>query len=859
VTHPGGGLVPPAAEPLPIDALLPEIAATLAAVPNLVLVAPPGAGKTTRVPPALLAAGVAGESGRVLLLEPRRVAARAAARRIAAERGWTLGEEVGFQVRFERVAGPRTRLLVVTEGVMLRLLQADPFLEGVAVLVLDEVHERSLEADLTLAMARRVQREARPDLRLLAMSATADAERLADYLAAPVLRASGRHHPVTVRYVPAADGRPLPGLVAAGVRQALAETSGGVLAFLPGAGEIERTATALGAAAAVADVDLLRLHGSLPDREQDAALAPSRRRKVVLATNVAETSLTVPGITAVVDGGFARVLRYDPGCGLDRLELARISRASADQRAGRAGREGAGLCLRLWPEHEHATLPPRETPEIQRVDLAAAVLQLRAWGERDLGAFPWVEAPPADALDRATDLLGELGALAAGGLTPLGAVMARLPLPPRLGRLLVEGHRRGHLRGAALFAALLAERDPFRREPQAPPVPPCWSDVLARCELLERHSTTEQGRRGGGETPYGTLSRGAAQRVLQARDQLAGLGRRELGTPPPSEADAEPALSLALLAAFPDRLAKRRAAGDPRGVMVGGRGVKLGPESGVQRPDLFLCLDLDAGRRGERSEVRVRQASGVEPQWLPAGELVTVEDVRHDPVRDRVVASRTVRWRGLAVTETEVPVRDEEAAAAALATAASADLCRALALDEEPLVGFLSRLRCLSAWMPELLLPRFGDDELVALLPALAAGRRSLADLRRGPVLETLRGLLSGPQRAALEREAPERLTVPSGSQIRLQYEEGRPPVLAARIQELFGLPATPRVAGGRVKVLLHLLAPNQRPQQVTDDLESFWRVTYPQVRKELRARYPRHAWPEDPAAAVPERRPGRK
>jgi ATP-dependent helicase HrpB len=293
--------------------------------------------------------------------------------------------------------------------------------------------------------------------------------------------------------------------------------------------------------------------------------------------------------------------------------------------------------------------------------------------------------------------------------------------------------------------------------------------------------------------------------------------------------------------------------------MVGGRGVRLGPESGVHRPELFLCLDVDAGRRGERAEARVRQASGIEAAWLPPSALATVEPVRYDAARDRVVATRVVLYRDLAVAEAEVPVTDEGAAAAALAAAARADLPRALGLDEEPLAGFLARLRSLAGWMPELALPRFGDEALAALLPALAAGRRSLAELRRAPVLDTLRGLLAPAQLLALEREAPERLPVPSGSHVRLRYEEGRPPVLAARIQELFGLAATPRVAAGRVPVLLHLLAPNQRPQQVTDDLASFWRVTYPQVRKELRARYPRHAWPEDPATAQPERRPRRK
>ncbi|HEV8239206.1 MAG TPA: ATP-dependent helicase C-terminal domain-containing protein [Thermoanaerobaculia bacterium] len=867
----------PSLPPLPIDPHLPRLVAAVREG-NVVLVAPPGAGKTTRLPPALLAGGVAGENGKVVMLEPRRVAARAAARRIAAEQEWELGGEVGFQVRFERVAGARTRLLVVTEGVLVRVLQGDPFLDGIAVLVFDELHERSLDADLSLAMARRTQREARPDLRIVAMSATLDAGPIAAYLEAAFEQVEGRAHPVTVSYLERPDSRQLPALAAWGVRQALAATDGGVLVFLPGAGEIERTAALLAAERTGApDVPVMPLHGSLSDAAQDAALRPEPRRRIVLATNLAETSLTVPGIGAVVDSGFARVLRFDAGAGLDRLESTRISASSAEQRAGRAGREGPGVCLRLWTAAEGRTLQAREAPEVQRVDLAGAVLQLRAWGERDVTAFPWLEPPLPEALARAEALLRDLGAVVDGQLTPDGEAMAALPLHPRLARLVLEGHRRGHLDGAALLAALLAERDPFRRptrsreEGDGPAVPPCDSDALARVELLRGAA------RGGGarSTPYGEITAGAARRLLQAADQVSTFARRamrrpeptekarDLGTgttsPPPAHVDEAEALGRALLAAFPDRLARRRASGDARGVMAGGRGVRLGPESGVQRAELFLCLELDAGRRGERAEARVRIASAIELDWLPEPELANEEVVHYDAARDRVVARRRVRYRDLVVADSEVPVHDEAAAAAALAAAADSDLRSALGLDDDEVAGFLSRVHFLRQWRPDLALPAFDDEQIAALLPALAAGRRSLAELRRAPVLESLRGMVTPAQLAALEREAPERLAVPSGSRISLLYEDGRPPVLAARIQELFGLAETPRLAGGRVPVLVHLLAPNGRPQQVTDDLASFWRSTYPQVRKELRARYPRHAWPEDPTTAVAERRPKRR
>jgi ATP-dependent helicase HrpB len=839
-------------EPLPIDPLLPELMAALRGAGAAVLQAPPGAGKTTRVPPALLAAGLAGR-GQVVVLEPRRVAARAAARRIAAEQGWRLGKEVGYQVRFERVASERTRILVVTEGVLLRRLQEDPLLEGVGAVVFDELHERSLEIDLGLALARRVQQEVRPDLVLLAMSATLEATAVAAYLGGcPVLSSPGRAHQVAVRWL----GRPAPGrqaaVVAAAVRRALDEIAGDVLVFLPGMGEIRGAGAALEPLATERELDLRPLHGSLPAAEQDAALAPSPRRKVVLATNVAETSLTIPGVRAVVDTGLARVLRFDPGSGLDRLELAPVSRASAAQRAGRAGREAPGVCLRLWDEHEERARPAFEAPEVTRVDLAGAALQLLAWGERDLEAFPWLEAPASERLALARALLEGLGALADGSLTAAGRAMARLPVHPRLGRLLLEAHALGAPREGALLAALLAERDPF---PGAEgDVPPLFSDTLARLESLAALAAG----RGATATPWGRPRRGAAEHLLAAARQLERLVAGALGPSPSRRSGLDEALTRALLAAFPDRLARRRQEGGDRGLMVGGRGVRLAPSSGVRSPALFLCLDLDAGRRGERAEGWVRQASGVERAWLDPARLASRGEVRFDRERQRVVGVRRLLFADLAIEETEVPATPE-AAAACLAAVAREDLAAALPLDAPPVASFLARVRALAAWRPELGLPPFDEEQLAALLPHLAHGRRTLAELRQAPLLDHLRGALSHAQLQALEREAPERLEVPSGSRIRLAYRDGEPPVLAARIQELFGLAETPRVAAGRVPVLLHLLAPNGRPQQVTDDLAGFWRRTYPEVRRELQGRYPKHALPDNPATAPAERRPRRR
>jgi ATP-dependent helicase HrpB len=946
----------PGSQVLPVEEVLPELVAALRAHGAAVLSAPPGAGKTTRVPPALLAAGLTG-GGRLVMLEPRRLAARAAARRIAQEQGWRLGEEVGYQVRFERRAGPATRILVVTEGILVQMLQSDPFLDGIGIVVFDELHERSLAADLSLAMARRVQREVRRDLLLVAMSATLDTAAVAAFLGScPVVEGCGRLHPVEVRHLapavrgarpaPAGGGPVPPGFaegaegsrrpggpavpamsrLTAAVRQALAESTGDLLVFLPGVGEIRRAAAALGPLAAEADLAVVQLYGDLPPEHQDEALRPSARRRVVLATNVAETSVTVEGVGAVVDTGLARRLRFDPASGLDRLELVRISRAAADQRAGRAGRERPGFCLRLWDAREHAARPEREVPEIARVDLAAPALQLLAWGERDLGAFGWFEAPDPAALAAATALLRRLRAVDGHGVTAEGRVMARLPVHPRLARLLLAGHRLGHPRDAALLAALLAERDPLPRGRTEEPPATSRSDLLDRLDELARFDRTPRpdraeslfaepaaGRaaRGGGrgEGAAGTGAKGGATRrggaesgapaavrfVLRARDQLAELARRELGAPPanaplsaagvpasPSGIARDEALLRALLAAYPDRLARQREPGSPRAVMVGGRGVRLAESSAVRSAELFVAVELDSGAgggvggggrvggAGERggpagggggggaAEERVRLASAVEPEWLDPEGLTSAVELAFDEARERVAAWRRTRWEDLVIAEHEAAVPAGPAAGELLAAAAARHPERALPLADPEVAGWLARVRSLAAWMPELGLPALDDQGIADLLPALAAGRRSFAELRRAPLLPVLQGLLTRRQAEALAREAPERLEVPSGSRIRLRYEPGQPPVLAARIQELFGLAETPRVGAGRVPVLLHLLAPNGRPQQVTQDLRSFWQTTYPQVKRELAGRYPRHAWPDDPWTAVPHRRPRR-
>jgi ATP-dependent helicase HrpB len=820
-----------------------------------VLRAPAGAGKTTRVPPALLDAGLAG-SGRIVLLEPRRLAARAAARRIAAERCGRLGDEVGYQVRFDRCYGPQTRILAVTPGILLRHLLDDPYLESASVVIFDEFHERGLESDLALGMVRLVQQTVRPELRVVVMSATLAVEPISAYLGGcPIVTGHGRLYPVEIRHQLRLENRPWPAATAAAVAGLLGQTPGDVLAFLPGLAEIRQTARHLETVSAQGDLAVLPLHGDLPAEQQDAALVPGPRRKVVLATNVAETSVTVEGVTGVVDTGLARLLYFDPAVGLDRLRLMPISRSSADQRAGRAGRTQPGVCVRLWSAASHLGRPKQAEAEIRRVDLAGAVLQMLAMGEKDVLHFPWFEPPRAAVVEQALALLGHLGAVVNGKVTDLGRQMARLPVHPRLARLMVEGKRRGALERAALAAALLSERDPFARQPEDA-ADRQGRRVATVSDLLERVEALEEFERNG-KTSFlcGNLHQSGARAVLRARNHLMHSLRQPAPKLDVRDDSVDDALLRSLLAAYPDRLARRREPGSRRGVLVGGRGVRLAPSSGVRDPELFVCVDVDAGQR----EALVWQASGVVRDWLPHEWLRTAVEVAFDAEGERVSARRRLYFEDLLLEEAHAALPEGEEVARVLAEAARQRLDRVLPPPDSPAGVYRTRVRCLQQWLPELGLPAFDDAALQEVLTQLCYGRRSFAELRESPWLEALQAHLTHAQRQAVEREAPERLEVPSGSRLALHYEEGRPPVLAVRIQEVFGLRQTPRVAAGRVRVLLHLLGPNYRPQQVTDDLESFWDNTYPQVRKELRARYPKHAWPEDPRRASPERRPRRR
>ena len=639
----------------------------------------------------------------------------------------------------------------------------------------------------------------------------------------------------------------------AGIEEVLKRTAGDLLAFLPGVGEIHRTAREIEPLARRHDLLVQPLFGEMDPDRQDEVLRPQSRRKVVLATNVAETSITIEGISGVVDSGLAKVLQFDPRVGLDRLELTPVSKASADQRAGRAGRTQPGACLRLWDESSHRSRRDFEQPDIRRVDLSSAVLQLHCWGEADTLGFPWFEAPSREQLAGAELLLKRLGALDdRRAVTAVGRRMARLPVSPRLARLMLAGAEFGCVKRAALAAAMLSERDPFRAADR-PQMAGSAGPHVSRSDVVDRIAVLEEYERGGrGASHSGPLNEAAARAVFRTRDQLLRLVHEDAGADaarqPPRPPDSDRALQQALLAAFGDRLARRREPGTPRGVMVGGRGVKLGPRSAVVRAELFLCIDVDD--RG--AEALVRQASAVERDWLPAERLRTAVELFFHPSQRQVMARRRTYWEDLLLDEAPASVPDDASAAELLHEHAARDWQRVFPSDDDAVGGFLTRVRCLNEWLPEAGLPEFDDATLRTVLQQLCRGRTSFAELKRAPWLGALQSLLTYEQLQAVERDAPERITVPSGSKIRLTYEAGRPPVLAVRIQEMFGLRETPRVARGRTPVLLHLLGPNMRPQQVTDDIASFWANTYPTVRGELRRRYPKHAWPEDPLTAKP-------
>ena len=823
---------------LPIEAALPELRTVLRARTGAVLQAPPGAGKTTRVPLALLDEEWL-RGARIVMLEPRRLAARAAALRMAETRGERVGETVGYRIRMETRVGPSTRVEVVTEGVLTRMLQHDPALEGVGLVIFDEFHERSLHADLGLALVLQSRALLRDDLRVLVMSATLDGGPVARLLGdAPVVTSEGRSFPVETRYLPR---RPDPysrveSLVARAVRGAIDDEPGDVLAFLPGAGEIRRAEEALREMDLPSNVRVMPLFGNLAQEAQDEAIRPSPpgRRKIVLATSIAETSLTIEGVRVVVDGGQMRVPRFSPRTGMTRLETVPVSKASADQRRGRAGRLGPGVCLRMWTEEQQASLPPYRPPEILEADLAPLALELAAWGVADPAELAWLDPPPPSAFAQARALLEGLGALdGAGAVTSHGRAMAELPAHPRLAHMLLRAKEMRLGATAADLAALLAERDVLRGEGRPPD-----SDVRLRLELMRRADD----RRGA---PHGhAVDRGALHRAVAEAREL----RRRLSIAP---ADADPEAAGVLLAfAYPDRIAQRRPGSAPRFLLRNGRGAAFGGADSLSSAPFLVAAELDdAGREGRILLAAPLDAADLETHF--ADQVVEETGVAWEG--DAVRAKRVERLGALVLREAPVADPDPETVAAALLGAVRQRGIAALPWTKAS-AQLRERIAFLHASDPSF--PDVSDAALFSNLhdwlgPRLH-GLRRWDEVQRLDLVSILEAMLPWEQRRRLDELAPTHLDVPSGSRIPVDYSDPAAPVLAVRLQEVFGWTDTPRIGGGRVPLTLHLLSPAHRPVQVTRDLASFWRTTYFDVKKDLKGRYPKHYWPDDPLQAEP-------
>jgi len=802
---------------LPVDEALPRLKEALAGRNAAVLVAPPGAGKTTRVPLALLDAPWLG-GRRIVMQEPRRLAARAAARRMAATLGEVVGETVGYRVRFDSKVGPRTRIEVVTDGLFLRMLQDDPSLDGIGCVIFDELHERGLETDLSFALVREAQTALREDLRVVAMSATLDPGPVADRLGgAAVIQSAGRMFPVETRHLDREAAGRIEDTVAAAIRRALAEESGSALVFLPGVGEIRRVEERLQGLGPA--IDIAPLYGDLSPADQDRAIAPSApgRRKVVLATAIAETSLTIEGVRIVIDSGQMRVPRFSPRSGMTRLETVRVSQASADQRRGRAGRLEPGVCYRLWTQEAERGLLPFTPPEILDADLAPLALELAAWGAGDAASLPWLTPPAPASLATARALLADLGAIDdTGAITPHGRAMARLGLHPRLAHLVLRGRELGQGKVAALLVAILGERDFLR-------LPPGQRDA----DLRHRVDIALSGK-----APRQILE--VARRLTQGKD-------------------ADSSMTGALLAlAYPDRIGRRRAAAAGRYLLSGGRGAALPEGDPMANEEFLVVADLDGSAQDSRIFLAAPITVG-EIEDLYADRIVAEEIVRWSPRDGAVLARRRRRLGALLLEDKPFPTPDASAVKAAMA-----DGIRQLGPKALPWSDDLAKWRERVAFMraQDESWPDLSDAALLASLeewlsPFLdGVSRRD--HLARVDLAAALKALVPWDRQRDLDRLVPTHIEVPSGSRVAIDYTNPAEPTLSVRLQEMFGLSDTPRIAGGKVPLTVHLLSPARRPVQVTRDLASFWATGYKSVKAELKGRYPRHYWPDDPLIAEP-------
>jgi ATP-dependent helicase HrpB len=842
-------------DPCPVDHILPELMKAVLAAPAAVLQAPPGSGKTTRVPLALLAA-MPPSQGRIIMLEPRRIAAVNAARWMAGLLGEPVGKTVGYTIRFDRRVSKETRLEVVTEGILTRRLMDDPSLEGVAMIIFDEFHERSLQADLALALSLDIKRGFREDLKLLIMSATIETAPIAALLGGvPVIEARGEIFPVAEHFLPYEGGQKGRGeafydRIASAVRAALRDTTGDILIFLPGAGEIHRAAASLREVIAGwgRPVTLHPLYGDLPFQEQERAILPGAERKIVLATNIAETSLTIVGVGVVIDPGQVRRLQHDPATGMNRLVTVAVSRASAMQRLGRAGRLGPGVCYRLYSRHVYDSMIPFAPPEILISDLSSLVLELAAWGVTDPSALAWLDPPPQGAWESARRLLVDLDALNQNGTaTPVGRAMARLPLHPRLARLMLRAADSGHLRLGADLAALLSERDIMRRD---------YRDGQERADISERLAVLRRWRKEK-EAPPGT-DLFALRSVDRVAGQLRQMVTTAVGEAVRNETGDE--ISLLLLHAYPDRIAMRRAEGGGRYLLARGRGMRLAGGIVPGANPFLVAVQLDGG---EKAEGTIHMAEPVTPETIRKemdAHIETVRQVEWNRQEGRVLSFLTERLGALTLSAAPFLAPDEEVAPILCQAIRSGAAALTFGKETRQLQGRIALLRRVfpgEGW------PDTSEEALLsspeAWLSPRLKGIRTGEQLAGFPLLPALKDLLSREQGRRLEKEAPTAIIVPSGRSIALDYAAGELPVLAVKLQELFGLAATPTVASGRVAVLVHLLSPAGRPVQITRDLKGFWETGYPQVKKELQGRYPKHPWPNDPWNAAPTHRTSRK
>ena len=812
----------------PIQALLPSILDSLAAHPRLVLEAPPGAGKTTQVPLALLQAPWR-NGGKILMLEPRRVAARSAAGFMAQQLGEAVGETVGYRIRFESKISANSQIEVLTEGLLTRRLQDDPLLEGVAAIVFDEFHERHLAGDLGLALTLDVQQQLRPDLRVLVMSATLDGERLAQQLDASRLSSEGRSYPVTVAHFAARKDETLVFQCKRAVEQALPLYPGDVLVFLPGRREINAVQDAL-LALANAQLEILPLHGDLPIEQQSRALQPASAsiRRVVLASNVAESSVTLPGVRVVIDSGLAREPRFDPNSGFSRLELVTISQASADQRAGRAGRVSEGWCFRMWPASQR--LEPMRRAEIQHSELSALALEMAAWGSETL---PFVEAPPIGPLRAAKDLLQTLGALDEDGrINPLGKRMLALGTHPRLAAMLLAAPNEHEKALACDLAALIEARDPL--------IGYRGNDWQARWQALADYRARK------------TVS-GASTAALKQLDMATSQWRKRLRsqTLPPASVSSH-LLGDVLLHAFPDRIGKQHPQDPLRYQLASGKMARIHADSPLYGEPWLCASEL----KFEAKEALILRAAPLDESRLQSDfpeRFIEQDKVRWDDKQNALIARRELRFDQIVLSSKSTGKVDPVQAAEALCAVVQQKGLAILPWSEHAL-QFRQRVACLREWQPELDLPECSDEALLESLddwlkPHLH-GKARLDALSESVLNDALFSRLDWPQRQRLDALAPNTLLVPSGLERRIHYVFGSPPVLAVKLQELFGLAQSPAVCNGQVVVTLHLLSPAGKPLQITQDLRNFWNSTYAEVRKEMKIRYPRHPWPEDPWSA---------